>query len=135
VHLEDICTAIDCALAAPADMINGEIFNVGNSDENYRVRDIAEVVAAEFPNCDIMTGKPSGDNRSYRVSFDKIHAQLPGFTTRWTARRGAAEMRELFERIRMSTETYEFRTFTRLRQLAYLQETGQLDNQLYWSRR
>ena len=66
---------------------------------------------------------------------DKIHARLPEFFCRWDARRGAEELRSLFERIEMSGDTYEFRAFTRLKQLKYLQRTGQLDDDLYWKPR
>ncbi|HEU0200990.1 MAG TPA: SDR family oxidoreductase [Burkholderiaceae bacterium] len=132
VHIEDICEAVRCALEAPADAINGEIFNVGATAENYRVREIAAIVAEVFPGCEVTMGPASGDNRSYRVSFDKIATRLPGFKASWTAKSGAAELRRLFERIEMSPDTYEFRAFTRLKQLKYLQRTGQVDQDLFW---
>lgn len=135
VHIEDICEAARLALEASAHAINGEIFNVGDTAENYRIGDIARIVASVFAGCDVTTGPPSGDNRSYRVLFDKIRGRLPGFTTRWTARKGTEELRKLFERIEMSAATYEFRAFTRLKQLKYLQRTGQLDDNLYWTTR
>lgn len=135
VHVEDICEAMRCAAEAPADAVNGQIFNVGATAENYRVREIAQIVAEAFPGCEVTAGPPSKDNRSYRVSFDKIAARLPGFQARWSAARGALELRRLFERIEMTTDTYEFRAFTRLKQLKYLQRTGQIDADLYWSPR
>ena len=135
VHIEDICEAMRCALEAPSDAINGEIFNVGHTDENYRIRDIANIIASVFTDCEVTTGPPSGDNRSYRVSFEKIKNHLPGFKCRWTAKDGALELKRLFERIDMSKDVYQFRAFTRLKQLGYLQRTGQLDEKLYWSTR
>lgn len=132
VHIEDICEAMRCAVEAPASAVNGEIFNVGQTSENYRVREIAQIVAETFPGCSVTAGPPSHDNRSYRVSFDKIAVKLPGFEARWTARRGAEELRRLFERIEFTRDTYEFRAFTRLKQLKYLQRTGQVDEDLYW---
>lgn len=132
VHVEDICESIRCALEAPAQAVNGEIFNVGATAENYRVREIANIVAEAFPGCEVTAGPPSADNRSYRVSFEKIETRLPGFKTRWTARAGAEELRRLFERIEFGPETYEFRAFTRLKQLKYLQRTGQVDADLFW---
>jgi nucleoside-diphosphate-sugar epimerase len=135
VHIEDICEAMRCALEAPAKAVNGEVFNVGATQENYRVRDIAQIVAAVFPGCEVTMGPPGGDNRSYRVSFDKIATRLPEFRARWTAKLGAEELRRLFERIEMSPETYEFRAFTRLKQMKYLQRTGQLDQDLFWHAR
>lgn len=134
VHVEDIAEAIRCALEAPAETVNGEVFNVGATSENYRIREIADIVASAFPGCEVSTGPPSGDNRSYRVNFDKIASTLPGFRARWTAQRGAEELQALFERIEFSKETYAFRAFTRLKQLKYLQQTDQLDEDLFWRR-
>ena len=135
VHIEDICEAISCALEAPAESVNGEVFNVGATRENYRVREIAQIIAGVFPDCEVTTGPPGGDNRSYRVSFDKIATRLPEYRSRWTAKMGAEELRRLFERIEMSPDTYEFRAFTRLKQIKYLQRTGQVDGELYWRAR
>jgi nucleoside-diphosphate-sugar epimerase len=132
VHVEDICEAVSCALAAPAEAINGEVFNVGATRENYRIREIAQIIGEVFPGCEVTLGPPGGDNRSYRVSFEKIASRLPEFKPRWTAKTGAEELRRLFERIEMSPETYEFRAFTRLKQIRYLQRTKQVDEELYW---
>lgn len=131
-HIDDICLAIECALRADPAAINGQVFNVGADTENYRIREIAEIIASVIPGCEVTVGKSAGDTRSYRVSFAKIASGLPGFRTEWTARRGAAQLYELFKRIEMSKDTYEFRAFTRLKQLRYLQQTGQVDSELFW---
>jgi nucleoside-diphosphate-sugar epimerase len=135
VHIEDICEAIACALEAPPEAVNGEVFNVGSTRENYRVREIAQIVSEVFPGCEVTMGPPGGDNRSYRVSFEKIATRLPEYRARWTARKGVEELRRLFARIEMSPETYEFRAFTRLKQIRYLLRTGQVDGDLYWRAR
>jgi nucleoside-diphosphate-sugar epimerase len=132
VHIEDICEAMSCTVEAPADAVNGQVFNVGDTRENFRVREIAQIVADAFPGCEVSSGPPGQDNRSYRVSFDKIASKLPGFKARWTAQRGAQELHELFERIEFTPDMYEFRAFTRLKQLKYLQRTGQIDEDLFW---
>jgi nucleoside-diphosphate-sugar epimerase len=134
VHIEDIIEAVRCTLEAPVAAVNGETFNVGATRENYRIREIAEIVAHAFSGCEVSAGPPSGDNRSYRVSFDKIRSKLPGFQAGWTARRGAEELRKLFERIEFLPQTFEFRAFTRLKQLKYLQRTGQINEDLMWRR-
>jgi hypothetical protein len=77
-------------------------------------------------------GSSSGDNRSYRVNFDRIHRELPGFQCRHSARAGVQQLRRLFEHIQMAPETYQFRAFTRLKQLKYLQATNQIDGDFYW---
>ena len=133
VHIEDICTAVRCSLTASADAINGEIFNVGADGENYRVREIAEIVAEVFPGCELTVGPKSADNRSYRVSFAKISTRLPGFACGWTAKRGAQELRDVFSRIEMSKDTFEYRAFTRLKQLRYLSRTRQIDSEFFWT--
>lgn len=132
VHVEDICRAIRLTLRAPADAVNGQVFNVGSDAENYRVRELAQTIAGVFPGCEVSTGSSSGDNRSYRVRFGKIAAQLPGFRCEWTAEKGAQELRALFERIEMTPETFEFRAFTRLKQLRYLTRTHQIDDEFRW---
>jgi nucleoside-diphosphate-sugar epimerase len=132
VHALDIAEAFACALEAPIDTVHNQIFNVGCNEENYRVREIAEIVAAAFPGCTTTYGSSNNDGRSYRVSFDRIASSLPGFTCRWTAASGAAELREIFERIQLTPDLFEFRAFTRLKQLEHLLATGQLNDQFYW---
>jgi nucleoside-diphosphate-sugar epimerase len=132
VHVEDICEAIYRSLIAPADAVGAKTFNVGQTSENYRVRELAQIVAEEFPGCVVSLGSASGDNRSYRVNFDRIHRELPGFKCRYSARAGVQQLRRLFEHIQMAPESYQFRAFTRLKQLKYLQATNQIDGDFYW---
>lgn len=135
VHVEDICSAFRCVLEAPVEAVNGQIFNVGATRENYRIREIAQLVAEAFPGCEVSAGPPSADNRSYRVSFEKIETKLPGYASRWTASAGAKELAALFKRIDFGAAEYQFRAFTRLKQLKYLQRTGQIDDDLFWRAR
>jgi nucleoside-diphosphate-sugar epimerase len=132
VHVLDICEAIACTLEAPRDVVHNEVFNVGDNKENYRVKEIAEIVARVFPECEMTFGTAGGDTRTYRVSFNKIHDRLPGFRCRRDALTGAGELHALFERIGLSREMFESRAFTRLRQLEYLIKTGQLDDRFFW---
>jgi len=85
-----------------------------------------------FVGCEVSSGPAAADNRSYRVSFDKIAGKLPGFVCRWSARQGIQELYDLFQRIEFNKETYEFRAFTRLKELKYLQRTGQIDAEFFW---
>ena len=75
-----------CALDADREAVAGEAFNVGADSENYRIREIAEIVARTFPGCELTIGEPGGDTRSYRVSFAKIRKHLPKFETAWDRR-------------------------------------------------
>lgn len=132
VHVQDICKAIVCAVEAPKEAIHNQIFNVGDNKDNYRVREIAEIVAETFPGCDITFGDSGGDNRSYRVNFDKINSQLPGFACDWDAKKGAEQLLQVFTQIDMSKDVYQAKPFTRLKQLNYLIETSQIDGEFFW---
>jgi nucleoside-diphosphate-sugar epimerase len=133
VHVLDICGAIASTVEAPRDLVHNEIFNVGNTAENYRVREIAQIVAETFPGCDLSIGKSDGDNRSYRVSFDKIHERLPGFACRFATADGARHLLETFMRVGLTPDVFESRPFTRLHQLQHLIDTNQVDAHLFWS--
>jgi nucleoside-diphosphate-sugar epimerase len=134
VHVRDIARAMAYALEAPRAAVHKQIFNVGSTVENYRVREIAQLIAEIFPNCIVSFGNSDGDNRSYRVRFDKIHSQLAGFECLHNARTGAEELLELFQRIDMSQELFEHRAYTRLKQLQHLLRTGQIDEHFCWTR-
>lgn len=133
VHVLDICKAVNCVLEAPEDAVHTEIFNVGSDEANYRVREIAEIVAGAFPGCKVSVGTDGGDNRSYRVSFAKIRRHLPDYSCDWNAEAGAAQLHDVFERIDMPKEVFEFRAYTRLKQLEFLKGTGQVDQDLFWN--
>ena len=133
VHGLDIAKAIRCTLDAPRDVVHNQIFNVGDTSQNYQVREIAEAVADVFTDCKLSFGDNGGDNRSYRVSFEKINTTLPGFACEWDAARGAQQLFDLFTRIDMSAETFESRGFTRLKQLEHLIRTSQIDERFFWT--
>jgi nucleoside-diphosphate-sugar epimerase len=132
-HVLDIAHAIACALEAPREIVHKQIFNVGATSENYQVREIAQIVADTFPGCKLTFGKSDGDNRSYRVNFDKINSKLPGFRCQRDPAAGARELLELFQRINMTAEVFNFRAYTRLKELQHLLQTNQIDEDFYWS--
>ncbi|BAZ69182.1 MAG: SDR family oxidoreductase [Pelatocladus maniniholoensis HA4357-MV3] len=134
VHALDICKAIVCTLEAPRDIIHNQIFNVGDTANNYRVREIAEIIADAFPGCQLSFGQQGSDNRSYRVSFEKINTILPGFKCDWNAQLGAKQLFDLFTKIDMSEEVFLSRGFTRLKQLEYLIRTQQIDKDFFWAK-
>jgi nucleoside-diphosphate-sugar epimerase len=133
VHVLDICKAMRCALEAPRETVHNEVFNVGQTDENYQIREIAMRLKEAFPDCEVSFGKSDPDQRSYRVSFEKIHRELPGFACDWNLSRGARQLRELFEKVQLTHEQFRFRAFTRLNQLKHLIDVGQLDSDFFWT--
>lgn len=134
VHILDISKAVSCVLKAPREAVHNEVFNVGDTSGNYQVREIAETVASVFTGCKLTFGKSDSDNRSYRVNFDKINTRLPGFKCDWTAQKGAEQLYQVFKRIEMTPEIFQFRSFTRLKQLQYLLKTRQiLEQTFFWT--
>ncbi|MEZ5259339.1 MAG: SDR family oxidoreductase [Ilumatobacteraceae bacterium] len=115
VHALDIAKAISCVLDAPEDDVRGQILNVGSNEQNYQVREIAEIVAEQVPGCTLSFGDGS-DNRSYQVNFDKIHATLPKFSCDWDAR-AAPSSSPRCSPASTWTRRCSVEGFTRLRQL------------------
>lgn len=132
VHGLDIAKAVMLVLAAPRPSIHNQILNVGDTHHNYRVREIAEVIAGVFTGCRLSFGQQGADNRSYRVSFEKLRRVVPGFSCDWDARKGAEQLHALFSRIDLTKEVFDAPPFTRLKQLEHLLRTRQIDHDFYW---
>jgi len=114
-HIEDISAAFLAALEAPEDRVFNEAFNVGCTAHNYRMRDIAEIVADVVPGCRIETAPDAGpDKRSYRVSFDKIARELPAFKPQWDARRGAEQLYAAYRQAGLVLEEFEGPRYQRI---------------------
>ena len=132
VHVTDICEAIYRSLVAPEEAVRGKIFNVGHNSENYRVRELAQIVAAEFPGCRVTVGPSSATiAATVSISTESIASFLVSNAGIRRAM-GLDSCESSFERIQMSPETYQFRAFTRLKQLKYLLETQQIDPEFRW---
>jgi nucleoside-diphosphate-sugar epimerase len=130
-HIEDIALAAICACEAPREAVHNEAFNIGRTDANYRVKDIAEAVQAAFPEARLeITGETGGDPRSYRVDFSKAHARLPGFKPRWTLETGVAEVADWLKADGLGGEAFDGRAFIRLKQLQHRVRIGELDSAL-----
>src|SRR5262249_2785074 len=96
-HIRDIISAITAILAAPREAVHSEVFNVGRTEENYRIRELAEIVRETVPGSRIEYAPGGGpDKRCYRINCDKVKRHLPGFCPQWTARRGALELYEAY---------------------------------------
>jgi nucleoside-diphosphate-sugar epimerase len=133
VHVRDLCRVIQTILEQPAERFHGEIVNVGSTEQNYTVREIAEAVARVFEGCRLTFGEQGADNRSYRVSFAKLQGLLPDFRFQWNAESGARELHDIFTRIGLTKTDFEARPWTRLRMLQYLRDTGQIDEKFFWA--
>lgn len=133
VHIEDISRAFIAVLQAPREIVHNQAFNVGRNEDNYRIRELAEIVGTVVPNCKIEYAKDaSPDKRCYRVDCSKIQRVLPEFKPRWNARLGAEQLYAAYQKIGLALEDFEGPKYKRIAHIQSLLETGELDASLRW---
>jgi nucleoside-diphosphate-sugar epimerase len=125
VHIEDISRAFIAALEAPEEAVFNEAFNVGQTAHNYRIREIADVVASVVPGCRIEIAADAGpDLRSYRVDFSKIAQRLPGFRPQWDVRRGAEQLHAAYRATDLDLASFEGPRYQRIGHIRMLMAEG-----------
>lgn len=134
VHIEDIARATLALLAAPPADIAGLAYNIGSDEQNYRIRELAELVRARLPACEItFADDASPDPRSYRVDFSRFRSQFPECAFEWTAERGADELASAYERLGLSLDDFQGHRYIRLGNLRRLLDANALDEDLRWT--
>ena len=134
VHIHDIIAAILSVLEAPRDAVHNETFNVGQTEENYRISELADIVAEVVPGCRIEYAAGGGpDKRCYRVNCDKIRRVLPNFHPQWNARQGAQELHEAYRAAGLNAAELERGRFIRISQIQKLIKAGSLNSTLRWT--
>ena len=133
VHIRDIIGAMSAALTAPKEAIHDQAFNIGKPGENYRIRDVANMVAEVVPDCEVAFAEgASADIRNYRVDFTKAATQLPGFEATWTLRAGIEELYEAYTTAGLTREEFLGPRYYRLKTVLGLLDRGALDSTLRW---
>lgn len=133
VHIRDIINAYAAALSAPRESIHNQAFNIGMTGENYRIRDVANLVAEVVPNCEVaFAAGASPDNRNYRVSFAKAETGLPGFRPVWTLKAGIEELYRAYRGAGLTATQFLGPTYYRLKTVKALQDRGLLTDDLRW---
>jgi nucleoside-diphosphate-sugar epimerase len=133
VHIEDISRAFLGMLEAPREKVHCEAYNIGGDQENYQIRDIAEIVEEVVPGSRIAFAAGAGpDKRSYRVSFAKLARAFPELTPRWTVRASAEQMLAAYRDHRLRIEDFEGSRFMRIARLKELMAEHRLDEELRW---
>jgi nucleoside-diphosphate-sugar epimerase len=133
VHIEDISRAFLAALEAPRETVHDQAFNVGRTAENYRIHELAEIVAETVPGCEITYAKDAGpDQRCYRVDCGKIERVLPAYQPQWNAREGARELYDAYLKAGLTRDDFQGPRFNRLKRIQELQAEGRLDAALRW---
>ena len=131
VHIEDIARAFVAVLEADRDVVHDQAFNVGRNEDNYQVRDIADIVKEIAPGCEITYAEDGGpDLRSYRVDCSKIRRVLPSFTPGWTARAGAEDLLERLKANKVAIADIEGERYQRVAHIRWLLRSGRLDDTL-----
>lgn len=134
VHLRDIIGAAQAVLEAPRDTIHNEVFNVGQTEENYRISELAEIVTQVVPGSRIEYAPGGGpDKRCYRVTCEKIKRQLPGFRPQWTAKKGAQELYDAYRQVGLTRQDLEGGRYFRIVNIQRLLDSGKLDKALHWT--
>lgn len=130
-HIEDISRAFLAVLQAPREVVHDQAFNVGQTEENYRISEVAEIVEAVVPGSRVQYAEGGGpDVRSYRVNCDRLPEVVPAYRPAWTVQRGVEELFEAFAHHSITLEDFESSRFLRLKHVRELQEKGMLDEQL-----
>jgi nucleoside-diphosphate-sugar epimerase len=134
VHIRDIIAAVIAVLDAPRKLVHNQTFNVGRNDENFRIRELADIVAEVVPGCRVEYAPGGGpDLRCYRVNFDKINRLVPAFRPQWTARQGAQELYDAYRTVGLTVKDIEQGRYIRISEIRRLQQAGQLDSALQWA--
>jgi nucleoside-diphosphate-sugar epimerase len=131
VHIADIARAFIAVLEAPRELIHNEAFNVGRNEDNYRIRDLAQIVYETVPGCRIQFAEGAQpDKRNYRVDCSKIRRVLPDFQPAWDARKGAQELYDAYRTIGLKLEDFEGPRYKRIDHIRKLIASGRLDSSL-----
>jgi nucleoside-diphosphate-sugar epimerase len=131
VHVEDICHAFAVALVAPREAVHNQAFNVGHTDENYRVSELAEIVRAEMLGCTIDYAPGGGpDVRCYRVDCSKFSQAVPAFKPQWNVRRGVQQLIKAYRAAPLTVSDLKQSRFLRLPMLRQQMDAGIIDAQL-----
>ncbi len=135
VHIEDISRAFVATLEAPKEVVHNQAFNVGATKENYRVREIAEIVHATVPNSEVSFAEGgSPDKRNYRANCDKFTSTFPQWAPKWTAKAAAKELYDSFKDVGVTLDEFEGDRYKRIGQLKALLKEGQLDESFRFTR-
>jgi nucleoside-diphosphate-sugar epimerase len=132
VHVKDVCSAYIAGLNAPSELVAGRAFNVGISEGNFTVRQLAEAAQRAVPGSDLtFTGEHGNDARTYVVSFNRILTELSDyFKPEWDLDKGGKELVELFKKVSFTESDFRGKKTIRLAQLSYLQDIKKVDNQM-----
>ena len=128
VHIEDITRAFIALARAPRELVHNQAFNVGQNEENYRVRELADMVRELVPGSKIRYAEGGGpDPRCYRVDCSKIRRLVPEFQPRWTVRKGIQELMDAYRKYDLTVDQFLSSRYLRIKRIMELKDRGDLD--------
>jgi nucleoside-diphosphate-sugar epimerase len=131
VHIEDISRAFLAVLEAPRERVHDEAFNVGRTEDNVQIRDIADQVRDTVPDSKVTLAANAGpDLRNYRVDFAKLNDTFPGLALQWTVGAGIAELLASYMKYGLTYDDFTGSRFVRLRRIKELMAAGEVDEML-----
>lgn len=118
IHCRDIARAFVAFMHAPREQIHNQVVNVGSNQENYRVRDVLNLIQKKVPTANVVyTGEVGADPRNYRVNFDRLGQVLPGFSLEYNVEKGIEELHRKYADFGWKLSDFEGDQFVRLRTL------------------
>lgn len=131
VHIEDISRAFIAVMEAPREKVAGQAFNICASKENYRIRELAEIVKNTVPNSKVeFAGGAGPDKRNYRVNGDKFAKAFPDFVPKWTAKAAAEDLYNTFKKHQLTPNDFEGEKYKRIAHIQGLIKSGVLTGDL-----
>ncbi len=134
VHIEDISRAFLAVLEAPVEKVHNEALNIGATAENYRMLQVAEIVAEIVPGSKIRIEEGAGpDTRCYRADFGKFASLFPEAVPQWNVRRAVEQLYALYQKNDLTLEVMNSSRYMRIKHIGELQEEKRLDLDLRWT--
>ncbi len=131
VHIEDISRAFIALLDADRELIVGKPFNVGMPGENFRIREIAEIVRDTVEGSELtFADGASPDKRNYRVDCTRLPSVVPNYKPQWTVAKGAKELLDAYTKIGLTLEEFEGTRYSRIAHVRELRRRGLLSDEL-----
>lgn len=134
IDTKDMARGIEWAIRRDARLGNSfEAINVGRDDANYRISELAEAVARQFPAVEVeIRGAAAPDKRSYRVDFARYRALAPDYLPKVSLDQSIEELRDGLLAMGFADRNFRESMHMRLNVLRGLVSKGVLDDKLRW---
>ncbi|MCA9268224.1 MAG: NAD-dependent epimerase/dehydratase family protein [Planctomycetales bacterium] len=131
LHVEDAARAFCAAINQPHNRLRGAVVNVGTTEENYRVANVAGLVQAAMHDVEVVFAPGAAvDPRNYRVRCERIRTLLPQFQPAWTVAQGVDQLVKSYRAAALTGAQFHSGRFMRLRHIQNQLHEGALAHDL-----